>query len=178
MIEFNKIKYERIDFDKTKLVLEELIKQLKEENNYKAYLSIVKEINNIQNHIEEMFDYADIRNMRNLNDSYYKEEIEYWNSFKPKFDLLFLPFYDEMNNSKFKDLLLKSIPNNFFKLIEYQIKITSDKNIELLKRENELKTQYRNLNKTKILYDGEERTIGYISGFFSNKKRVDRKSVV
>ncbi len=176
MIEFNKIKYERIDFDKTKLVLEELIKQLKEENNYKAYLSIVKEINNIQNHIEEMFDYADIRNMRNLNDSYYKEEIEYWNSFKPKFDLLFLPFYDEMNNSKFKDLLLKSIPNNFFKLIEYQIKITSDKNIELLKRENELKTQYRNLNKTKILYDGEERTIGYISGFFSNKKRVIRKN--
>lgn len=175
MVDFNKIKYERIDFDKTKLVVEELIVRLKKVNDFDEYLSIVKEINEIQNHIEEMFDYADIKNMRNLNDEFYKGEIEYWNSFKPKFDLLFLPFYDELNNSKFKDLLLKNMPSNFFKLIEYQIRITSDKNIELLSRENELKTQYRNLNKTKILYDGEEKTIGYISGFFSDRDRNIRR---
>ncbi len=175
MIGFDQIKYERVDFDQTKLTLESLINRLKELDDFKVYLSIVKDINNIQNHIEEMFDYADIRNMRNLNDEYYKDEIEYWNSLKPKFDLLFLPFYDEMNHSRFKDLLLKSMPNNFFKIIEYQIRITSDKNIELLKKENELKTQYRNLNKTKVLYDGEEKTIGTISSFFSNKNRNFRK---
>lgn len=175
MIDFNKIKYERVDYEKTKLILKELIKKLKDTNDFKVYIFIVKRINNIQNHIEEMFDYADIRNMRNLNDEYYKREIEYWNSFKPKFDLLFLPFYDEINNSRFKSLLLKSMPNNFFKIIEYQIRIMSDKNIELLKRENELKMQYRNLNKTKISYDGEEKTIGVISGFFSNKNRNIRK---
>ncbi len=175
MIDFNQIKYERIDFDQTKLNLETLIRQLKETDDFKTYISIVKKINHIQNHIEEMFDYADIRNMRNLDDEYYEDEIEYWNSLKPKFDLLFLPFYDEMNGSKFKDLLLKNMPNNFFKIVEYQLKITSDKNVELLKRENELKTQYRNLNKTKILYDGEEKTIGAISGFFSHKDRNIRK---
>lgn len=175
MIKFNKIKYERIDFTKTKLILEELIERLKITDNFKEYISIVKKINNIQNHIEEMCDYADIRNMRNLNDEYYKDEIEYWNSFKPKFDLLFLPFYDEINHSKFKDLLFKNMPNNFFKIIECQIRITSDKNIELQKRENNLKTQYRNLNKIKIAYDGEEKTISYISGFFSNKNREIRK---
>ncbi|MBP3920705.1 MAG: hypothetical protein J6D28_03980 [Bacilli bacterium] len=175
MIEFNKIKYERIDFDKTKLNLEKLIQRLKNTDDFKEYLSIVEEINEIQSHIEEMCDYADIRNMRNLNDEYYRSEIEYWNLLKPKFDLLFLPFYNEIYNSKFKDLLLKKLPNNFLKLIEYQIKITSDKNIELLKRENDLKTQYRNLNKTKIIYDGEEKSIGTISSFFSNKDRNIRK---
>lgn len=175
MIDFNKIKYERINFEETKLTLEILIKQLKDTDNFNVYITIVRKINNIQNHIEEMFDYADIKNMRNLNDEYYKKEIEYWNSLKPKFDLLFLSFYDEINNSKFKKELTKSMPNNFFKLIEYQTRITSDKNIELLKRENELKTEYRNLNKTKILYDGEERTIGSISAFFSNKDRSVRK---
>lgn len=175
MINFNEIKYERIDFDKTKIALEALMGQLKDTNDFDVYISIVQRINNIQLHIEEMFDYADIRNMRNLNDEYYKGEIEYWNSLKPKFDLLFLPFYDEMNHSKFKDLLLKSMPHNFFEIISYQTKITSDKNIELFKRENDLKMQYRYLNKTKILYDGEEQTIGMISSFFTSKNRSTRK---
>jgi len=80
-----------------------------------------------------------------------------------------------MNHSKFKELLLKSVPNNFFEIIKYQTRITSDKNLELLKKENDLKTRYRNLNKTKILYNGEEKTIGFISGLFSAKNRSTRK---
>lgn len=175
MINFNEIKYERIDFDTTKTSLKTLINQLKNTDDFDIYISIVQRINNIQLHIEEMFDYVDIRNMRNLNDEFYKKEIEYWNFLKPKFDLLFLPFYDEMNHSKFKESLLKNMPDNFFEIIKYQAIITSDKNIELLKRENDLKTQYRNLNKTKILYDGEEKTIGVISSHFSNKNRNVRK---
>lgn len=175
MIDFNKIKYARIDYDETKLDLEVLIKQLIETDDFNMYITIVRKINNIQNHIEEMFDYADIRNMRDLNDDFYKKEIEYWNIFKPKFDLLFLPFYDEINNSKFKTELMKNMPDNFLKLITYQSKITSDKNVELLKKESDLKTQYRNLNKTKIFYDGEEKTIGVVSGFFSDKDRKIRK---
>ena len=137
MINFNQIKYERIDFDATRTTLENLINQLKSTDDFDVYISIVEKINTIQLHIEEMFDYADIKNMRNLNDEYYKEEMDYWNSSKQKFDLLFLPFYKEMNQSKFKRLLLKCIPDNFFKIIKYQIKITSDKNIELLNKENE-----------------------------------------
>lgn len=175
MIEFNKIKYERINFEETKITLESLIKQLKETDDFNLYITIVRKINDMQTHIEEMCDYADIRNMRNLNDDFYKGEIEYWNSLKPQFDLLFLKFYDEIDNSKFKKELIKIMPDNFWQLITYQKRITSDKNIALLKRENDLKIQYRNLNKTKILYDGEEKTIGEISSFFSNKYRSTRK---
>lgn len=175
MIDFNRIKYERIDFDDTKLLIKKLISDLKAAKTFKSYISIVDKITSIQSHIEEMADYADIRNMRDLTDEYYKDEIEYWNSMKPNFDLLFLPFYEEINNSRFKELLLKRMPNNLFKIIEYQIRITSDKNIELLKRENELKNQYRNLNNSKIHYDGEDKNINYITGLFSNKDRTIRK---
>jgi len=174
-MDFNSIKYERVDFEQTKLLLEELIELLKNTNDFQTYISLVEKINTIQNHIEEMCDYADIRNMRNLKDDYYKKEMEYWNSYKPKLDLLFLPFYEEMSHSKFKDLLLKHMPNNFFEIIEYQRRISSDKNVELLKKENDLKMQYRNLNQTKIRYDGEEKTIGAISSFFSSKDRNVRK---
>ena len=175
MVKFNEIKYERIDYDKTKLLINDLLKQLVNCNDFGEYLELVKKINSIQNHIEEMYDYADIRNMRDESNIFFKNEIEHWNSIKVKFDSLFLPFYTELSNSKFKEKLEKYLPSNFFKIIEYQSKTTSDDISFLVKQENELKMDYRNLNKTKIEFEGEERTIGYISGFFSNKDRDTRK---
>ena len=175
MINFNDIKYERIDYDKTSIIIVDLIEKLTSCNDFDEYIEIVRTINNMQNHIEEMYDYADIKNMRNVDDEYFKNEIEYWNSIKIKFDSLFLPFYNELNNSKFKEELLKYLPSNFFKIIEYQSRITSDEIADLVKQENELKMNYRNLNKTKIEFEGEEKTIGSISGLFSNKDRNIRK---
>lgn len=175
MVKFNEIKYERIDYDKTKLLINDLLKQLVNCNDFGEYLELVKKINSIQNHIEEMYDYADIRNMRDESEIFFKNEIEHWNSIKVKFDSLFLPFYTELSNSKFKEKLEKYLPSNFFKIIEYQSKITSDEITDLVKQENELKMDYRNLNKTKIEFDGEEKTIGSISSLFSNKDRNIRK---
>ena len=175
MVNFNEIKYERIDYDKTELLINDLLKQLTNSNDFNKYLEIVGRINNIQNHIEEMYDYADIRNMRNSEDEFFKNEIECWNSIKVKYDSLFLPFYNELNNSKYKEQLKKYLPSNFFKIIEYQSKIISSEINDLVKQENELKMEYRNLNKTKIEFDGEERTIGYVSGLFSSKDRDIRK---
>ena len=175
MANFNEIKYERIDYDKTELLINDLLKQLTNSNDFNKYLEIVSRINNIQNHIEEMYDYADIRNMRNSEDEFFKNEIECWNSIKVKYDSLFLPFYNELNNSKYKEQLKEYLPSNFFKIIEYQSKIISSEINDLVKQENELKMEYRNLNKTKIEFDGEERTIGNISGLFSNKDRDIRK---
>ena len=129
----------------------------------------------IQNHIEEMYDYADIRNMRHLDDDYFKKEIDYWNKYKPKFDLLFIPFYQIVINSTYKDKLEEVMPVNFFNSMEYQMKITSEDIIELQQKENELKTRYRDLNRNKIIFNGEEKTIGEISKYFANKDRDIRK---
>ena len=68
--------------------------------------------------------FYDIRNMRNSEDEYYKNEIDFWNSNKVKFDSLFLPFYAELNNSKYKEQLINVLPFNFFRIIEYQENIT------------------------------------------------------
>ena len=82
MKKFNDIKYVRPDYESTKEKIDTLITDLKNCSNIEEFLKIVKEINEIQNKIEEMYDYADINNMRALNDEFYKEEIEYWNAFK------------------------------------------------------------------------------------------------
>ena len=175
MIKFNDIKYERLDYDKTRIMIANLLDKLTSCDDFECYIEVVKKIIDIQNHIEEMYDYADIRNMRDSEDEYYKNEMDFWNSNKVKFDSLFLPFYAELNNSKYKEQLINFLPFNFFRIIEYQEKITSDSITDLIKAENDLKMQYRNLNKTKIMFDGEEKTISAISGLFSNKDRNIRK---
>lgn len=175
MENFDNIKYERVNYEKTKVKIEDLTKKLKLSNDYKSFIEICKEIINIQNHIEEMCDYADIRNMRDNEDKFYLEEIEFWNEFKPKFDLLFLEFYRIMIDYPNRDKLLEVIPSNFFSTIEYKLKITSEDIVHLQTKESELKNKYRTLSEAKILYDGEERGRAYIAKFFSDKDRTIRK---
>lgn len=175
MKKFNDIKYVRPDYESTKEKIDTLITDLKNCSNIEEFLKIVKEINEIQNKIEEMYDYADINNMRALNDEFYKEEIEYWNAFKPKFDLLFKPFYQIMITSSFKDQLVDFIPENFFNTILSKSKITSDDVLVLEQRENELKLEYRNLKKSTIMFEGEKLTLSNVSKYFTSNDRDMRK---
>ena len=51
MIKFNEIKYERINYDKTIMLVNNLLEQLVNCNDFSEYLELVKRINSIQNHI-------------------------------------------------------------------------------------------------------------------------------
>jgi len=117
MINFDKIKYVRPDYNVIERKLNSLISKLESAENYEDYLSDFKKIIKIQNHIEEMHDYADVKNMRDSNDEFFEQEIMFWNEYKPKFDLLFKPFYKLCIDSKFKEQLRKIVPENFFNTI-------------------------------------------------------------
>ena len=175
MIKFNEMKYIRPDYVAIEKILNSLITKLESSKTYENYLSSFKEIIKIQNHIEEMYDYADIKNMRDSNDKYFEQEIIFWNEYKSKFDLLFKPFYKICINSKFKKQLKEIVPENFFNTIEFQLKISSDKIIDLQKEENNLKTEYRKIIRDKITFNEKEANLAYVSGFFSNKNRNIRK---
>lgn len=174
-IHFDRLPYKRIDYEKTKKKVESFINQLKESTCFKEYLSIFQKIIDIQNEIEETCDYADIRNMRDSEDEYFDQEINYWNEYKSKFDLLFNPFYELCLNSKYRVELSRFVPPNFFYIIECQLKITSPDIIDLTQKENELKNEYKKIMREKILYEGEERNLSFISGFFSDKNRKIRQ---
>lgn len=175
MVDFNDIKYERVNYDEIKENLNSLISSLNDCNDFVLFKDICKKIVDIQNMIEEMADYADIRNMRDLNDQYFNEEMAFWNKYKPKFDLLFLPFYQIILNCQFKERIREVMTDNFISTIEYQFKITNEQIIELQQKENVLKQKYRQLNKNKIIYDNEERSRMEIVSLFSNKDRNIRK---
>lgn len=175
MKNIKKIEYKRISYDETKEKLEKMIEELKTIKDFEKFLKIVREIIELQNEIEEMYDYADIQNMRTLDDEFYKEEVEYWNATKPKFDVLFVPFYQVMLDTEFKDKLNDVIPENFFNTVSSKIKITSDKVVDLKRRENELKSEYRSLNKISIDFEKERLTLPRIAKYFTSNEREVRK---
>ena len=175
MVDFNKFSYKKIEYDYEKNIIIDLINKLKMTDNVNEYIELVRKINSIQNLIEEMYDYADIRNMRDVNNNYWCDEINYWNDYKPKFDALFIPFYEDLINSKFKKELEQIVPDNFFRVALSQLNSLSNNNLELLKQESELKTKYRNLNKSKINFNGKEQTLNAVSGLFSDEDSKIRK---
>ena len=175
MQKFNEINYIRPNYNDIKEELTSLIKKLSLTNEQTEYLTIFKQIIEIQNNIEEMHDYVDIRNMRDSTNEFFNKEIIFWNEYKYQFDLLFQPFYQQCINTKFKAQLEEIIPENFFNTIEFQLKMNSDELVELQKKENELKIQYRKIINEKITFEGKERNLSYISGYFSSQDRHIRK---
>lgn len=175
MINFKEIKYKRVNYSYTKSRVKILIKELESASLYDVFLNIVKKINKIENHIEEACDYIDICNMRDTSDTYYQSEMKYWNKYKPKFDLLFNPFYEICFKTKYRKELEKVLPPNFFNTIEFRLKINTSSIIPLQIKDNELKLEYRNLVNEKVLYNNEETNITVISKDFTSKDRNIRK---
>lgn len=125
--------------------------------------------------IEQCADYADICNMRDDTNEFYQSEIDYWNKFKPKFDLLFTNIYQICIETPFKEELKYVIPDNFFNSIEYTSKINSEKILDLKKKDSDLKIAYRKLLNKKCKFRGGEYNLSYVASFFSSPNRTERK---
>ena len=172
---FNCLDYTRPVYSKIKKEINSLTNKLNKSKNYEEYISCVKKIIDIQNYIEELHDYVDINNMRNLKDEYYIKELKYWNKYKSKYDLLFIPFYNLLLNSKYKEELSKIIPPNFFNTISFRIKLESNNIIKLIEEENKLKNDYLKILNKKVLYNDKEVPLSKVSTDYTNPNRDIRK---
>lgn len=176
MINFNDYKYERIEYDEASIKINDLINSFKNASDAEYAVKYFKEIIKFQNRIEDMADYADIRNMRNGTDQVFKNEMDYWNSYKPKFDLLFSSFYNCVLSSPYLEELKKLAPVNFFNSIEYQMRAYNENIIELQQKENELKQKYREIIRTKFEYNGESITLAGFAKYFNDENRDIREA--
>lgn len=172
---FNELEYKRLDYDDIKESVNKLTKELEKATSFNDFLITFQKIIEIQNEIEEMCDYADIRNMRDTKNEYFDAEINYWNEFKSKFDSLFNRFYEITLSTPYKEQLKSFVPEVFFLNLEYQLKIRNESISELESYEKELEKQYRKLIQTKINYNGEEVNLSKIVSDLKNPNREIRK---
>lgn len=173
--DFNRLEYKRFNYDHTKKEIEQLTSKIKQSNTFNDFISYFKKIITIQNEIEEMYDYADIRNMRDCKDKYFEEEMNYWNNHKTLFDSLFNEFYKIVLSSPYKEELKSFVPITFFLTIEYQLKLKNNKINKLEVREKELEKEYRSILQGSVWYNGEYINISKLARDFKSQDREVRK---
>ncbi|MGL5426755.1 MAG: M3 family oligoendopeptidase, partial [Cetobacterium sp.] len=176
-MKFNDFKYNRPDYDKIKLTLNELMSNLKASKNLKNSIEIINKINEVRNNISSMSSIANIRHTINTEDKFYDDENEYWDETSPLYEELDSNFYKALINLENKDELLKEYGEQFFKLVENSLKTFSSEIIEDLQEENKEVSKYvKLLASAKILFDGEERNLSGMTPYLLSKDRVIRKA--
>lgn len=175
MINFNDYNYKRANLEETKEKLNSLIDCFINASTEEECVAYFKSIIDIQNEIEELADYADIRNKRDETDEMFSKEMDYWTETKSKFDILFKPFYSAVLDHKYLESLKKVAPENFFNTIIYQLKITNEEIVDLQRRESELKSAYRNIIRSRIEYNGEEINLSSFAKYFNSNDPSVRK---
>ncbi|WP_297406620.1 M3 family oligoendopeptidase [uncultured Cetobacterium sp.] len=175
-MQFSEYKYERPNFNETKIEFEKLLNKITT-SNYKEQLNIIKEINTIRNKIDTMSNLAHIRHTIDTNDDFYDKEKNHWDEISPLYQELDTLFYKELLKSKFLDQLKIELGIQFFSLIEYSLKAFSPEIIENLQEENKEISKYvKLLASAKISFQGEERNLSGMTPFLESSDRRVRKS--
>lgn len=175
-MKFSEYKYERPNFNETKMEFEKLLNKITT-SDYKEQLNIIKEINTIRNRVDTMSNLAHIRHTIDTNDDFYDNEKNHWDEISPLYQELDTLFYKELLKSKFIDQLKVELGTQFFSLIEYSLKAFSPEIIENLQEENKEVSKYvKLLASAKIPFQGEERNLSGMTPFLESSDREIRKS--
>lgn len=173
---FKNYKYERPNYEEIKENLTHLIDQFSKADNAKQQYEYIREINEIRNRIETMYNLAYIRHTIDTQDKYYDEEKNYWNTYSPLFEELNSQFYNVLIQSKFRTELEEKLGKQYFRLAELTVKSFSPEIIKDLQRENQLVSEYVKLiASAKINFQGEERTLATLTPFTLSKDRDIRE---
>nr|WP_297396645.1 M3 family oligoendopeptidase [uncultured Peptostreptococcus sp.] len=152
---FNNIKYERIDYDSVKKVYEEANSKIRSSTDFEEIKSIISSLNKTRVHLQTMKEVAAIKYSINTKDDYYVEENKYWDEYGPLYQDLDYNFYQTLLLIDFKDEIIEEYGQQFYSLMVCQVKSFSKDIIGLLQEENRLMSDYTALlASAKIDFDG------------------------
>ncbi len=175
-MDFEKMEYQRPDFEVFKERAMKDYQALKEAQSKKDFLVLFKKINSDWNETVAMYQLANIRYTINTKDPFYKQEQDYFDEMIPEYDAIHQQFYEIVVDCPWKEELKEEIPPQFFRRIENKLKLFNPSIIEDEKEENRLCSKYTSLiGSAKIEFDGQIYNLSKLSPLRSSKDRTIRK---
>ena len=157
---FENYKYTRPNLEETSKKLLDIEKRVLDAASAKDVLAVFDEYNTLRRDLETQSVLVEVRHTINTTDSFYEEEQNFWDDYKPELTSLYSKVDKAIYNSKFKDELKKEIGEHYFNLTETTLKVFSDEIIEDLKEENKTASEYTKLTASaRIPFDGEDRNL-------------------
>ena len=172
---FENYKYTRPNLEETSKKLLDIEKRVLDAASAKDVLAVFDEYNTLRRDLETQSVLVEIRHTIDTTDSFYEEEQNFWDDYKPELTALYSKVDKAIYNSKFKDELKKEIGEHYFNLTETTLKVFSDEIIEDLKEENKAASEYTKLTASaRIPFDGEERNLSGMAKYTQHEDRETR----
>lgn len=178
-MDFEDIKYERIDYNESKEKIEELTKLMDKSNSFKEFEKYMNEVNKIRKHILTMNTVSSIRFSINTKDKFYKNENAYWDETSPLFSDLDMLFYRSILNSNFEKEIVEKYGKQFYRYIETLVNSFSKDIIPMLQKENKLMSEYTELlASASINFDGKICNLSDMYSYMGVENEEIRKNAI
>ena len=173
---YNDFHYERLDLEKSKYLINEVISDFKNAKSADKQIEAIKKVDSFSRDYMTYQAMASLNFSRNINDVDAKAEKDYYDSISPDMIELYDRFDKVLHESKFKQNIIDEYGNTFLNQIEISLKTFDSKIKNLLKREIELKNDYTKLTAgAKINFEGKDYNLAGLGPFHSDTNRDIRK---
>ncbi len=176
---FNDIKYSRIDYNKMDKKVKELLFLMDESETFEDFLKYMNEVNKIRKHVLTMSTLSSIRFSIDTKDEFYKNEKEYWDKQLPFFSDLDMLFYQTILKSRFEKNIVKKYGKQFYRYIRTLVKSFSKEIIPMLQKENYLMSEYTKLlASASIDFDGKKCNLSDLCSYMGSNDEEKRKKAI
>lgn len=165
-MKFSEMKYERPDLEELKKQYAALTERLKSAGSYEEAKKVFLEKEATDKHTETLATLANIRHDIDTRDTFYDEEVNFWNTAMPVLGEYTHAWGLAMIGSAYRPDFEKEYGSLMFTSVEMELKTFSPEIIQDLQEENELATAYEKLlASAQIPFEGELYTISQITPF-------------
>ena len=152
---FKDIVYERCDYDSIKAIYEKALADIRSSEKFEDLKASIEGLNKTRVHLQTMKELASIKYSINTKDDFYMAENEYWDEYGPLYQDLDYNLYQTLLKIDYKDQIIGEYGQQFYGLMECNVKSFSKEIIGLLQEENKLMSEYTALlASAKIDFDG------------------------
>ena len=177
-MKYSDFPYKRIDINELRKEVKKMIDEFRSSKTANKQIKILQKYQSLQYEFQTYASIAHLNFARNTKDKKAIEENKYYDQISPEIAEIDNQFTKEINTSKFKKDLIIKFGKHFFNLIDMEIKSFDPKLVDLMKKENEIKNEYRSLLAgAEIKYKDKVLNLAGLSPYMQDTNRKTRKEV-
>ncbi len=166
MIKFSEMKYSRPDLQKTAEEMKRIIADLQNAKTYEEAHAAFIAKNTLEMHIMTQKELAQIRHDIDTRDTFYDEEIKFWDASLPGLQAYLVGFSKAMLESPFRSEFEKEYGTLMFVNAEIDLKTFAPEIIEDMQEENRLVSAYEDLlASAQVPFEGGTYTLSQMTPF-------------
>ena len=163
-MKFSEMKYQRPDLDALKSQIASLTERLSSASDYDAAKEVFLEKDKLDRHISTLSNLANIRHTIDTRDTFYDEEMQFWNSAGPQLNEYDQKWTMALLSSPFRTNFISDFGNVMFLNAEMELKQFSPELIEDMTEENNLTNEYEKLlASAQIPFEGTTYTLSQLT---------------